>query len=96
MTDNTDFRGKAKELWSHLTQDLAFDDSKCIEAISRAFAAALEARDAKITDLKAQIRLKDDAISDLQARDDFLMKVLGMPADELKELQQLIEERKKA
>jgi len=59
-------------------------------------AAALEARDAKITDLKAQIRLKDDAISDLQARDDFLMKVLGMPADELKELQQLIEERKKA
>lgn len=57
--------------------------------------AALEARDAKISDLEARIRLQEDQLTELQARDDFLMKVLVMSPEDLKELQAIVEERKK-
>ena len=49
----------------------------------------------EIQNLQARLRIAADALEELQARDDFLMKVLGMSPEDVKELLQMLEEKRK-
>jgi hypothetical protein len=58
--------------------------------------SALDAKDAKITDLEARLRIAEKRAEDAEGRDDFLMEILHMTPEELKELRELIKERKQS
>ena len=49
----------------------------------------------EIRELQAELRIAESALEELQARDDFLMKVLGMSPEDVKELLQMLEEKRK-
>jgi hypothetical protein len=56
----------------------------------------IKERDAKITDLDARLRIAEKRAEDAEGRDDFLMEILHMTPEELKELRELIKERKQS
>jgi len=47
-----------------------------------------------IEDLEARLRIAEKRAEDAEGRDDFLMEILHMSPEELKELRELIEQRK--
>jgi phage baseplate assembly protein W len=54
-----------------------------------------EAADA-LTNLEARLRIAEKRAEDAEGRDDFLMEILHMTPEELKELRELIKERKQS
>jgi hypothetical protein len=50
----------------------------------------------EISDLQARLRIAEKRAEDAEGRDDFLMEILHMSPEELKELRELIKERKQS
>jgi peptidoglycan hydrolase CwlO-like protein len=50
----------------------------------------------EISDLQARLRIAEKRAEDAEGRDDFLMEILHMTPEELKELRELIKERKQS
>ena len=63
--------------------EYSFPDDLCREAAT------------EIENLQAKLRISENALEEQQSRDDFLMKVLGMSPDDVKELLQMLEEKRK-
>jgi hypothetical protein len=98
MTDITQLierlRDCAREAWRiHLVEEVIQPEDKTGFAIfHRAFKEAADA----LTDLEARLRIAEKRAEDAEGRDDFLMEILHMTPEELKELRELIKERKQS
>jgi hypothetical protein len=80
-----DEEGEVREDYVSVKWDLLFTIGK-----------TLEAQAAQITDLEARLRIAEKRAEDAEGRDDFLMEILHMTPEELKELRELIKERKQS